>query len=395
MAGRSRRWRWGKASECRRRRSQGRRHARRRPCDRRLRHSDAFPQRHRLDRPAIRQTRAEAAQGHRELVHLAQVGGLHRHRLRLRAEHDVQALRHGVRLHDAQAGEDHPGRRGSRQVRRQGPLRRHRRLHRGAADGAGVALDAVLGEIHGVQDGLHQLERHGVVHCDGVLVHHVLREDVAGAGGDHRLGRDGRAHDDPAQLQLEFVGGRAGPGGGAGERRRSAGDGGRRSGGGRAAAAPATAVSGTPTPFPSATAWTGPPSDKLELKLRRVIVSSSISPKSVVSTGTGYVFAQNMMYKHSVTVYDSMTLKLVKTIQDAVDLAKYGVKGHSGAIRGAPVEAAMTPEWPLTPYLARSTASWMVFTSMSVMESVSYTHLRAHETDSYLVCRLLLEKKKK
>src|SRR5665647_3842901 len=28
-------------------------------------------------------------------------------------------------------------------------------------------------------------------------------------------------------------------------------------------------------------------------------------------------------------------------------------------------------------------------------DSVSYTHLRAHETDSYLVCRLLLEKKKK
>src|SRR5665647_1918350 len=27
-------------------------------------------------------------------------------------------------------------------------------------------------------------------------------------------------------------------------------------------------------------------------------------------------------------------------------------------------------------------------------DTVSYTHLRAHETDSYLVCRLLLEKKK-
>src|SRR5665647_2572143 len=27
------------------------------------------------------------------------------------------------------------------------------------------------------------------------------------------------------------------------------------------------------------------------------------------------------------------------------------------------------------------------------LEPVSYTHLRAHETDSYLVCRLLLEKK--
>ena len=32
---------------------------------------------------------------------------------------------------------------------------------------------------------------------------------------------------------------------------------------------------------------------------------------------------------------------------------------------------------------------------MQKILSVSYTHLRAHETDSYLVCRLLLEKKKK
>src|SRR5664279_4452416 len=28
-------------------------------------------------------------------------------------------------------------------------------------------------------------------------------------------------------------------------------------------------------------------------------------------------------------------------------------------------------------------------------QAVSYTHLRAHETDSYLVCRLLLEKKRR
>ena len=32
---------------------------------------------------------------------------------------------------------------------------------------------------------------------------------------------------------------------------------------------------------------------------------------------------------------------------------------------------------------------------MHRVQSVSYTHLRAHETDSYLVCRLLLEKKKR
>ena len=30
----------------------------------------------------------------------------------------------------------------------------------------------------------------------------------------------------------------------------------------------------------------------------------------------------------------------------------------------------------------------------NLIAAVSYTHLRAHETDSYLVCRLLLEKKK-
>src|SRR5664279_6255565 len=33
-------------------------------------------------------------------------------------------------------------------------------------------------------------------------------------------------------------------------------------------------------------------------------------------------------------------------------------------------------------------------TLSAVPAPVSYTHLRAHETDSYLVCRLLLEKKK-
>src|SRR5665647_3808139 len=35
-----------------------------------------------------------------------------------------------------------------------------------------------------------------------------------------------------------------------------------------------------------------------------------------------------------------------------------------------------------------------VFPVGLMLVAVSYTHLRAHETDSYLVCRLLLEKKK-
>src|SRR5680860_1764185 len=35
------------------------------------------------------------------------------------------------------------------------------------------------------------------------------------------------------------------------------------------------------------------------------------------------------------------------------------------------------------------------YTYAFTQEAVSYTHLRAHETDSYLVCRLLLEKQNK
>src|SRR5680860_1646313 len=44
--------------------------------------------------------------------------------------------------------------------------------------------------------------------------------------------------------------------------------------------------------------------------------------------------------------------------------------------------------------VAHRTSSMSSYSSPPVISprSVSYTHLRAHETDSYLVCRLLLEK---
>ena len=45
--------------------------------------------------------------------------------------------------------------------------------------------------------------------------------------------------------------------------------------------------------------------------------------------------------------------------------------------------------------LAAGTLVVGLLAGCSTISSVSYTHLRAHETDSYLVCRLLLEKKKK
>ena len=73
---------------------------------------------------------------------------------------------------------------------------------------------------------------------------------------------------------------------------------------------------------------------------RVATVTGAISPKSVTATGTGLVFAQNMMYRHTMTVYDAGGA-LVKTIPDGVDLTKFGVTGHPGVSRGAPVEAAV------------------------------------------------------
>jgi len=70
-------------------------------------------------------------------------------------------------------------------------------------------------------------------------------------------------------------------------------------------------------------------------------INGRISPKSVVATDTGLVFAQNMMYQHTMTVYDAATGALKKTIPDGVDLAQFGFAGHPGISRGAPVEAAV------------------------------------------------------
>src|SRR6478752_3000063 len=103
----------------------------------------------------------------------------------------------------------------------------------------------------------------------------------------------------------------------------------------------ATASAGASvTPQAAVTTMTGKASDQRKLKLARSI-GGAISPKSVVASRTGLVFAQNMMYRHSVTVY-SKDGELVKTIPDGVKLSSFGVDGHSGTSKGAPVEAAFS-----------------------------------------------------
>jgi YVTN family beta-propeller protein len=70
-------------------------------------------------------------------------------------------------------------------------------------------------------------------------------------------------------------------------------------------------------------------------------ISGKISPKSIVHSGRGLFFAQNMMYSHTITVYDRQ-YNLVKTIADAVNLEKYGHSKGSGTYKGSPVEAAFS-----------------------------------------------------
>ncbi len=95
-------------------------------------------------------------------------------------------------------------------------------------------------------------------------------------------------------------------------------------------------------PLPQEPAADVGPSD--ELRLRRVTtISGSLSPKSVVASQTGLFFAQNMMYRHTISVFDR-DQELVKTIRDSVDLAEYGFGDESRVVRGAPVEAAFTPD---------------------------------------------------
>ena len=111
------------------------------------------------------------------------------------------------------------------------------------------------------------------------------------------------------------------------------------------AAAAGTATDDTVVPLAEGpiVAPAGPPTPDRTMSLVRTI-SGDISPKSVVASGRGQVFAENMMYKHSITVYGSDG-ELQKTIPDTVDLAAFGHPEYTGSsYQGAPVEAAFTPD---------------------------------------------------
>ena len=73
-------------------------------------------------------------------------------------------------------------------------------------------------------------------------------------------------------------------------------------------------------------------------------ISGDISPKSVLASNNGLVSAHNMMYRHSVTIYDANKAEIIATVPDSVNLADFGYKKYSGLYRGAPVEGAFSPD---------------------------------------------------
>ena len=110
--------------------------------------------------------------------------------------------------------------------------------------------------------------------------------------------------------------------------------------------APSTSTSNTT--LPTATTLVPPDgkrSDERILSLVDTIANDNLQPKSIVHSGTGLFFAQNMMYRHNISVFDRQS-NLIATIDDKVDLKDFGVEvaDRSSVVRGSPVEATFSPD---------------------------------------------------
>jgi YVTN family beta-propeller protein len=73
-------------------------------------------------------------------------------------------------------------------------------------------------------------------------------------------------------------------------------------------------------------------------------IGGTISPKSVLASDSGLISAHNMMYNHSVTIYDANKAELIATVPDSVVLSDFGFTKYSGSYKGAPVEGAYSPD---------------------------------------------------
>ena len=106
---------------------------------------------------------------------------------------------------------------------------------------------------------------------------------------------------------------------------------------------PNTTTTTTTTTTTSLVPPDGKRSDERSLTLFDTIANDNLQPKSIVHSGTGLFFAQNMMYRHNISVFNRQS-NLIATIDDKVDLKDFSVEvvGRSSVVRGSPVEAAFS-----------------------------------------------------
>ncbi len=87
-----------------------------------------------------------------------------------------------------------------------------------------------------------------------------------------------------------------------------------------------------------------PPVPSSERRFRLVTrLTGKLTPKSVDASSTGFVVAQNMIYTHTVSVYNKHH-HLVKTIPDRITPSRFGYKKWTHSIKGGPVEASFSPD---------------------------------------------------
>jgi hypothetical protein len=103
---------------------------------------------------------------------------------------------------------------------------------------------------------------------------------------------------------------------------------------GAASSPPSTSpAAATPTPSPTPS---GPPSDDRRFeKVTRI--TGALTPKSVDASSTGFVVAQNMIYTHTISVFNP-DHELVTTIKDRITPSEFGYGQWTKSIQGAPVE---------------------------------------------------------
>ena len=84
------------------------------------------------------------------------------------------------------------------------------------------------------------------------------------------------------------------------------------------------------------------PSDQKTLR-EVALLTGAPTPKSVAASGTGLYFAQNVMYGHTISIFDA-DKQLIKTLPDRVGLRAFGYDVKGEVYRGSPVEAAFTSD---------------------------------------------------